>query len=209
MLKIKTKRSGNIVRHAIVPLALILFVGGTYLLSLVGSPVLAPLTVMKPINVSALPLPKQTENRIIIPKIGVNIAYGKGAAALDKGAEWRVPQNGNPETGGNFVIAAHRFSIQPTPLGTIEKSPFYNIDKLGVSDKIVIDYNGTRYGYEITSTTNVPATQTDIEAFSDEPKLTLYSCELDGSASGRVVLIAKPLGKVAFGPSGESNSETN
>ena len=106
----------------------------------------------------------------------------------------------------NFIIAAHRFSIQPTPLGTIEKSPFYSIDKLVVGDKIIVDYEGARYAYEITATFNVTPNQTEIEAASEEPKLTLYSCELDGSAGGRVVINAKPLGKVALG---DQKSDTN
>lgn len=144
------------------------------------------------------PAPQATDNRVIIPKIGVNIPYDKGAASLDRGAEWRYPERGNPEKGGNFIIAAHRFSIQPTPQGTIEKSPFYHIDKLAVGDKIVIDYIGTRYGYEIEKIFTVKPTQVEIEAPSTDAKLTLYTCELDGSDAGRVVVVAKPLGKVAL-----------
>jgi sortase A len=197
MLKIETKRSVISGPRIFAFAATILLIGGGYVLTLVGAPAVAPLITMKPISVNALPAPAKSDNRIIIPKIGVNIVYGEGKTSLDKGAEWRHPERGNPENGGNFIIAAHRFSIQPTPLATIEKSPFYSIDKLAVGDKIVIDYNGTRYGYEIDTVTNVKPDQTEIEAPSETPKLTLYSCELDGSSAGRVVLTAKPLGKVA------------
>lgn len=141
-----------------------MFAAGVYLLALVAAPSVAPFIAMKPIEVAALPKPRTTDNRIIIPKIGVNIPYGSGAAALDRGAEWRYPNNGSPASGGNFVIAAHRFSIQPTPQSTIEKSPFYHIDKLSVGDKIIVDYNGERYGYEINNIFDVQATQTEIEA---------------------------------------------
>ena len=173
-----------------------MFAAGVYLLALVAAPSVAPFIAMKPIEVAALPKPRTTDNRIIIPKIGVNIPYGSGAAALDRGAEWRYPNNGNPASGGNFVIAAHRFSIQPTPQSTIEKSPFYRIDKLSVGDKIIVDYNGERYGYEINNIFDVQATQTEIEAPSTEAKLTLYSCELGGADTGRIVVAAKLLGKV-------------
>lgn len=186
--------------------AILLFAGGLYVLSLTFAPSVAPLTVQKPITVSALPAPAKTENRIVIPKIGVNIPYAAGAASLDRGAEWRKPDNGNPAEGGNFVIAAHRFSIQPTPMGTIEKSPFYNIDKLVVGDKIIVDYLGVRYAYEIDKIFDVKPSQTDIEARTDTAKLTLYSCELGGSDAGRVVITAKPLGKVALG-NGESQAD--
>ena len=78
------------------------------------------------------------------------------------------------------------------------KRQFYHIDKLAVGDKIVIDYIGTRYGYEIEKIFTVKPTQVEIEAPSTDAKLTLYTCELDGSDAGRVVVVAKPLGKVAL-----------
>ncbi|WIO46312.1 class E sortase [Candidatus Southlakia epibionticum] len=195
MLTIKQKTNRK--RPSIfICLAGSMFAAGVYLLALVAAPSVAPFIAMKPIEVAALPKPRTTDNRIIIPKIGVNIPYGSGAAALDRGAEWRYPNNGNPASGGNFVIAAHRFSIQPTPQSTIEKSPFYHIDRLSVGDKIIVDYNGERYGYEINNIFDVQATQTEIEAPSTKAKLTLYSCELGGADTGRIVVAAKLLGKV-------------
>ncbi|HEU0266297.1 MAG TPA: sortase, partial [Candidatus Saccharimonadaceae bacterium] len=102
----------------------------------------------------------------------------------------------NPVKGGNFIIAAHRFSIEPTPGGTIVHSPFYHIDALQKGDQILIDYDGQRYGYEVSQKETVPPDATQIEAPSNTPKLTLYSCDLTGSAAGRYVIIAKPLGEV-------------
>lgn len=193
MIKQKTNRKRPLI---FICLAGSMFAAGVYLLALVAAPSVAPFIAMKPIEVAALPKPRTTDNRIIIPKIGVNIPYGSGAAALDRGAEWRYPNNGSPASGGNFVIAAHRFSIQPTPQSTIEKSPFYHIDKLSVGDKIIVDYDGERYGYEINNIFDVQAAQTEIEASSTEAKLTLYSCELGGADTGRIVVTAKLLGKV-------------
>lgn len=198
MLKIKNTRKKVSWSHLVGVLALIMMGGGIYTLGLVASPTVAPLITMKPIDVKTLPAPEKKENRIVIPKIGVNIPYGPGESSLDRGAQWRYPDRGNPDKGGNFIIAAHRFSIQPTPQGTIEKSPFYHIDKLVVGDKLVVDYEGTRYGYEITKMFDVKPTQIKIEAPSTDPKLTLYSCELGGAEDGRVVVVAKPLGKVAL-----------
>lgn len=199
MLVIQTRsKKRRFIARGMSFVAIALLLGGLYLLSLVTAPTVAPIIAFHPINVSALPTPSQQENRVIIPKIGVNIAYAPGAAALDRGAQWRYPERGNPATGGNFIIAAHRFSIQPTPQGTVERSPFYNIDKLNTGDKIVVDYLGVRYAYQIDKKTDVKPTQIEIEAASDIPKLTLYSCELGGSDSGRVVLTAAPIGKVAI-----------
>ncbi len=195
MLKIRQKRRILTVRSAIVGLSLLTMGIGGYILTLTFTPAIASVIAVHPIAVNSLSAPK--DNRIIIPKIGVNIPYGEGAAALDRGAEWRFPERGNPVDGGNFIIAAHRFSIQPTPRGTIEKSPFYSIDTLRDGDKIIIDYNGKRYAYQIATKFTVKPNQTEIEAPSSQPKLTLYSCSLGGSADGRVVLVSNRLGEVA------------
>lgn len=180
-------------------IALALLLAGGYALLLAAAPSLPMFSSAKPMDVKALEAPKVGKNKIIIPSIGVDIPYSTdGEAALDRGAWWRHPERGNPETGGNFIIAAHRFSIQPTPQATVIKSPFYHLDKLKPGDPIVIDYNGKRYGYKITKTYDVKPTQTEIEAPSSTPKLTLYSCELSGSDAGRVVLDAEPVGEVTL-----------
>lgn len=177
--------------------AMILLVGGVYVLSLVMAPQF-PQIALKPITPEALAAPKENQNRIIIPKIGVNVPFGtNGEQSLNAGALWRHPDRGNPETGGNFIIAAHRFSLQPTPWETIKKSPFYNIDKLEKGDQILIDYDGTRYAYIASQFKDVAPTAVEIEAPSQKPKLTLYSCTLGGAADGRVVVVAKPEGTVA------------
>jgi len=195
MLKIRKKRRAQPLRIAIVSFALLAMITGSYILTLTAAPEIASVVASRPIAVSSLDTPR--DNRIVIPRIGVDIPYDKGAAALDRGAEWRYPSRGNPVDGGNFIIAAHRFSIQPTIGGTLEKSPFYAIDRLAKGDRIIIDYSGKRYAYEITDKINVSPNQTEIEAPSDEPKLTLYSCTLNGSADGRIVIVSKRLGEVA------------
>ena len=193
----ETPTNKKIVRPIIITTAISMLAGGLYLLSLVSAPLIAPVIAQKPIIVAELPKPTISENRIVIPKLGVNIAYAPGEASLDRGAQWRYPDRGNPADGGNFIIAAHRFSIQPTPQGTVEKSPFYRIDQLTVDDKIIVDYEGVRYAYTIDKIFDVKPSQTEIEAASSMAKLTLYSCELGGSEAGRVVVTATPMGKVA------------
>ena len=66
-----------------------------------------------------------TDNRLYIPKIDINLPYSTGdARTMENGAWWRVPENGNPEDGGNFVLSAHRFIMGMTPEQTLRKSPF-------------------------------------------------------------------------------------
>ena len=196
-IQTRTKRRAYISTVLII-LAAIAFIAGLYILSLVFAPAIAQIVSHKSIDVKKLPAPTAKDNRIVIPKIGVNIHYASGTAALNAGAEWRYPERGNPENGGNFIIAAHRLTSQPTPWATVEKSPFYNIDKLAIGDKIIIDYSGARYGYNISKIFNVTPNQVEIEAPSETPELTLYSCDITGSATGRVVIVAEPMGKVAL-----------
>ena len=190
----KQKRLTSIITTII---GLLILVVGLYILSITLAPAAIPLIPSHKIDTATLPKPQKTDNRIIIPAIGVNIHYAPGAAALDAGAQWRQPSHGNPANGGNFVIAAHRLSIQPTPWATIEKSPFYNIDKLAVNDAILVDYIGKRYTYIIKRIFNVTPDQVEIENISDHPQLTLYSCDLTGAATGRIVIIAEPKGSPA------------
>lgn len=169
--------------------------GGVYLLILVLTPNVPILFPVEPINAKSLPAP--AGNKVYIPKIGVNVDLNSGGAeALEKGAWHRFPERGNPVAGGNFIISAHRFSLGATPGQTRQKSPFYHIDKLKIGDQIIVDFRGKRYGYEITEEKSVKPTQVEIEAESEEPKLTLYTCTLKGDSDGREVFIARPLGEV-------------
>ncbi|PLS81343.1 hypothetical protein CYG49_02310 [Candidatus Saccharibacteria bacterium] len=81
---------------------------------------------------------------------------------------------------------------------TRAKSPFYHLDKLQVGDEVFVDYDGKRYVYEVNRKYKVPESATEIEAPSEDDKLTLYSCDLRGPAAGREVIEAKPAGIVAW-----------
>lgn len=173
-------------------------IGGLYLLALVCSPAIAPLITAKAVTIESLPAPSPTDNRVIIPKIDMNVSYATGASSLIHGAEWRHPNRGDPVKGGNFIITAHRFSIQPTLQETVKQSPFYHIDALTVGDKIIVDYLGTRYAYQINKVLLTRLSQEAIEAQSTTPELTLYTCNRNGLPDGHVILTATPLGEVAL-----------
>jgi sortase A len=109
-----------------------------------------------------------------------------------------VPQNGDPVSGGNFVLAAHRFNLGLTPQQTRLKSPFYYIDKLGQGDDVYVDYQGVRYAYKVSKRYKVNADQVSIEARTADARLTMYSCDLGGPQKGREVVEALPVGTIAW-----------
>ncbi|MDO8335975.1 MAG: sortase [Candidatus Saccharibacteria bacterium] len=134
-----------------------------------------------------------SEDTLIIPKISVNALINPGGiATLDNGAIWhRQPQNGNPVDGGNFVLAGHRYQFAITPDHTIKSSVLYDLDKMKLGDKILVDWHKKRYTYKVTKIYSVKPNAVEIEQRSNEPKMTLYTCTLAGSTDGRIVIEAK------------------
>lgn len=182
----------------IIASALLLIIGGLYLLSVSLTPFFLSYTINPVDNATTrklaeTPVERITENRLYIPSINVNVSYAAGGPeTLEHGAWWRKAENGNPKDGGNFVVAAHRFQIGPTPHRTINNSPFYNIDRLKLGDEITVDYNGGRYVYVIDHIRRVNPDAIEIEERTSTPRLTLYTCTLGGTFDGREVIFASP-----------------
>ncbi len=173
-----------------------LLVAGLYLLWTATNPLIKQ-QLVDPVDNSTTKLIDDTANkisanRLYIPKIDINLPYTTGEAdVMEDGAWWRMPENGNPRDGGNFVLSAHRFIMGLTPEQTWRKSPFYSIDRLEIGDEIIIDYDSQRYTYQISQKYSVAPTAIEIESRTDDARLTLYSCTLGGASDGREVIIAK------------------
>jgi sortase A len=135
--------------------------------------------------------PGLTEQRIYIPRLKLNLTYKTGNATVLRDNAWhRFPERGDPEKGGNFILAGHRFEIGLTPGETRHRSPFYHINKVEIGDYVYSDFNGQRYQYKVTRKYTVKPTQTEIEAPSTTAIMTLYTCTLKGQSDGREVLEA-------------------
>lgn len=146
--------------------------------------------------------PQLRQNRLYLPKINVDVPVvpidGSETAALEKGAINRASTSGNPEDGGNFVLAAHRFNLGLTPDKTRAKSPFYHLDKVVPGDDIFVDYHGKRYAYKVVEVKSVKPDAVEIEQPTENSRLTLYTCELAGPEAGRDVVIAEPQGIIVW-----------
>lgn len=194
--RIGQKKRPTKLGYALQAIAALLFAGGLYVLWL---------TLAQPIYIPAQPrewnnpVPEVAtvkDDRLYIPKLKLNVTYKSGGEEVLLDNVWhRFAERGDPEKGGNFILAGHRFEIGLTPGETRRKSPFYNIDKLAVGDDIYADFNGKRYKYQIIEHKQVKPTQVEIEAPSVEPKMTLYTCTLGGEADGREVYIAHLVAK--------------
>ena len=140
------------------------------------------------------------EPKLIIPKISteVPIVWDANAAdqnslntAMDKGVAW-FNINGasaRPGEAGNFVLSGHS-SNDWLDKGDY-KFIFARLDQLNEGDTIYVNYNSTRYTYQVTGKqvvkpTNVAAlTQT-----TTKPILTLVTCTPLGTAIDRLLVFA-------------------
>lgn len=181
-----------VVRVAIGLVALILIGAGVYMLILTQA---SELPIHTAIDLDTSDDANDMRNRIQIQKVDLEVPYfnDNTPATLERGVWWRFPDRGNPEKGGNFILSAHRFYLGKTPAGTKVRSPFYHLERVETGDKVRVFYEGKWYDYEVTKKYLVKPNATDIEAKSAEPKLTLYTCSLKGSADGRVVVEARPM----------------
>lgn len=127
------------------------------------------------------------ENRLVVPSmlLDVPILEGKNESVLRDGI-WRRPNASTPAQGGNTVIVGHRFTYT-NPRGT-----FYELHRPKPGDEIGVFWEGKRYLYTVTETKVVPATEISVEAPTDSPRLTLYTCTPLWLPKDRLVVIAEP-----------------
>lgn len=140
----------------------------------------------KPIIPESTDIP--TDNRLVIPKIGVDIAIvpGKDERALEKGI-WHIPNTSTPDQGGNTVLSGHRFRYLAGP------KTLYLLDQMNIGDPIIVYWQGQEYDYVITKQRVVNPDAVEILDNTADPQLTVFTCTPVFSTKQRLVLFAKPL----------------
>jgi len=133
--------------------------------------------------------PKQLppeENTLLIPDIKLNekVLEGENISVISDGSSWRLPNTSTPDAGGNTVIIGHRWSYS-------DPATFYNLDKMEVGDKFSVYWNKEEYVYEVFETKIVPPTRIEIEAPTEDARLTLYTCAPLWTATDRLVVTSK------------------
>lgn len=123
-------------------------------------------------------------NRLFIPKLGLSeLVYDGAVEPLSKGVIHR-PKTSTPDKASNTVLVGHRFMYS-------ERGVFYHLDKLAVGDELTLHWLSERYDYVVKEVKVVPPTAIQVEAPTDEPILTLYTCTPLWTSKDRLVVIAE------------------
>lgn len=131
-----------------------------------------------------------SEDRLIIPKIGVNtpiIVSNNEQEALNKGA-WLMPVGVNPDEAGNTVITGHRFKYLPP-----NNLTFYLFHELEVNDLFSIIWKNEKYYYRIKDIRVVDDSDAWPHRETDEKLITMYTCTPIYSTEKRLVVTAEPV----------------
>jgi sortase A len=164
--------------------------GGIQLLTNVRQALNVPLPTTKRVKAKVTNQTRPPDNRLVIPKIGVNLPIVEGQesdSALWKGA-WRIPNSSTPKLGGNTVLSAHRFRYRPPSNLTL-----YLLDKVKKNDVMIVYWQGKEYDYRVSETKIVPRENTDIAEPTLEDQLTVFTCHPLFSTKERLVVIGELL----------------
>lgn len=128
--------------------------------------------------------PFPIDNLLVIPRLEMRevIHTGSSLAELNKGA-WLIPHTSTPDQNSNSVIVGHRFTY-------VGSGVFYFLDKVEMGDTITIYWQQKEYTYKVGSIKVVPPTEISVEAPTDKPQLTLYTCTPLWTAKNRLVITA-------------------
>ena len=126
-----------------------------------------------------------TESHLIVPSMQLDqqIHEGKDMSVLNKGI-WLRPNTSTPDKGGNTVIVGHRFTY------TNPKGTFYELNRVQIGDEIGIFWDGKRYIYKVSESKTVKADAISVEAQTEKPRLTLYTCTPLWLPKDRLVIVA-------------------
>ena len=100
-----------------------------------------------------------------------------------------------PGKGGKILVYGHSSSY-PWDISSYTKI-FRQINKLGVGDKVYVNYGGSTHAYEVTYTHTVPAKDMSAYRGGSSEELILYTCWPPDSISQRYLVHAKRVEEIA------------
>ncbi len=147
-----------------------------------------PVKPAKRVKAKVVSRTRPPDNRLVIPKIGVNLPIVEGEdgdTALWKGA-WRIAGSSTPKIGGNTVLSAHRFRYRPPSNLTL-----YLLDQVKPGDVMIVYWEGKEYDYRISTTKIVGRENTDIAEPTLTSQLTVFTCHPLFSTKERLVVVGE------------------
>lgn len=129
--------------------------------------------------------PMNTEISIPGANISGPILDGEDAFTLNDGI-WHFPLSPGPGQKGNMVVIAHRFAKLPPATDT-----FFNLDKVDIGDKIVINQENDHFTYTVVETKIVESHERSVLAQTHDYRITLITCTPLWTDEKRLIVIGK------------------
>ena len=130
-------------------------------------------------------------NRIVIPKIGVDIKISSAnneKEALSSGA-FHFPSTSTPDKGSNSAYSVHRYKYLPPSSET-----FYLLHKLSVGDDFSIFWEGREYQYKVTQSFLVSPYAIEVLDPTNTPTVTFITCNPLFSTKERLIVRGELMG---------------
>ncbi len=99
---------------------------------------------------------------------------------------WHFPLSQYPGTKGNSVIIGHRYAKLPPDPDT-----FFNLDKVKVGDRILVEQDNNSYTYIVTETKIVEKNDISILQNFGDYRITLVTCTPLWTDHQRLVIVGK------------------
>jgi LPXTG-site transpeptidase (sortase) family protein len=138
-------------------------------------------------NETLSPVPSSSsQNTLIIPTIALSQPLHEGTDTYKELVQgvWHWPYGSSPDKGSNTVLIGHRFTY------TNPRGVFYSLDKVHTGDEIGVAWKNKMYLYRVAETKVVSPGDVAIEAPTQRPTLTLYTCTPLWWPTDRLVIIA-------------------
>lgn len=109
----------------------------------------------------------------------------ENALGMERGF-WHFPTSSQPGKRGNTVIIAHRFLHLPPRTDT-----FFNLDKVRVGDKVIVEQNNATYRYTVVESKVVEKGDRSVLENYNDYRLTLITCTPLWTSDQRLVVVGK------------------
>jgi sortase A len=130
---------------------------------------------------------EKEDTRLLVNSANIlgDVVDGETAIEMERGF-WHFPLSSRPGERGNTVIIAHRFLHLPPRTDT-----FFNLDKIRVGDKIVVEQKGGIYNYTVVESKVVEKNNRDVIAQTNDYRITLITCTPLWTSDQRLIVVAK------------------